>query len=753
MQLHPYTREALIYKASLTRAGAKEAFVKNPRVVTGPSDESQVPKAGAEEDSQDKEWAGSQTPLEDEESWPRRRRSLSPKGKGKEKERLPIWARSLSSDGDSPPRRPGPMRKRASLSGATAARAPESPPRRPGPMRTHAQKTNPATRTNENSPGPSRRPFMNDLLGTRNKDGDEDNSESPLSQLKLDSGVHRRAHKTIVTYSSKAAERSRRRSPVQAISSSSTPPMENLSQPAETSPSSPTTAAIGMRSSLPLRPHSPASHDGSSSPLPFPDFESRPRPSAIRRLPSVQIQDNTDEPPLMIADAESEDEEMDVVPRFTGKLRVPESFSDNETESQPGNRSRREGSSSPKSTATPTDKNSPATTESEEETEHLTEHQAKVDRQRRKALVRVLPAFMIKKLEARSSRREAREDDISDDESDNSPKEHGRRPSTEPPSDQEDHRQGRVRRIYNPGGRLEIQGDSESSDSDRGRNRDEPSKRRQPSREDDRVSVDEIVDLRHDFEDRIASSEAEESEEDEVDIGSWLERPSLESSNSHPRISSQNPRQQRDRRPSPPPRDGDLIDRMLSRHVGISAGRKKLSTSARNRNSTSGKPRKRVPKGQTTLHEYTDHGAARSAGSGGQRSRHHRSGRGGTTATGEPSRPKDKIVLDLTGGGPTLQQRKLTRVPSSHRRTTRDGAVNITWRQETGARHATADEQNAIVISDDDGEAEGPPSSPPAHDLLTVLQPDTGAAVNPQPAGPRPTGKTQAENRPRERNS
>lgn len=753
IQLQPFTREALMYKATLMRAGAKEALVKNPKGMTGPSDESQAPNAGVEEDSQDKEWAESQALLDDDESGSRMRRSLSPKGKGKEKERLPVWARLRSSDGDSPPRRPGPMRRHASPPRRPGPmRPPDSPPRRPGPARTHAQKTNSATRPRQSSPGPSRRHFMDSLLGTGSNDGDEDRSTSLLSQSVLETGIHKRAHKTIVTYSSKAAEKSKHRSPPRAqISSSSTPPpIDGLINPVETSSSSPTTAAFGIRSSLPLRAHSSINNDASSSPPPFPDFESRPRPSATRHSPSARVLDVIDEPARMVADQDSEEEEeeeeREVAPRLTGRFRIPESFSDNEDKSQTGNRNQREDSS----VQSVARESSPATTESEEEAEDLTEHQAKVDRQRKKALVKVLPAFMIKKLEAQASRRERGGDESSDEESHNSPGEDQHSRSPEPPSDEE-HGQGRVRRVYNPGGRLDIQGDSESSDSDRRRSNSRRDIPRRPSQEDDRMSVDEIVDLRHDLEDRIASSEAEEDEEDDVDIGSWLERPSLESSGSRPQPSSQAPRETRDRRPSPPPRDGDLIDRMLSRHVCISAGRKKLSASSRNRHPSSGKPRKRAPKGQTTLHQYADSGAVRNGGSGVQRRRHHQSGRSGATGSGGASRSKDKIVLDLTGGGPTLQQRKLTHGSSSHRRGAREEAVKITWREGTGAKRTIADQQAAIVISDDD-EGE-PPSSPPMNDLLAVLQPEAPAAENPQPTAQRPTGGSrQVENRPPERN-
>ncbi|KAG8998194.1 hypothetical protein FRB90_012355 [Tulasnella sp. 427] len=739
IQLQPYTREALLYKATLVRAGAKEALVKGSKA---PQDESHRPSAAIEEDSQDKEWAESQTPLDDEESGPRRRRSLSPKGKGKDSTQRPAWARSRLFNDNSPPRRPGPMRRR--LSPEPEVPLPESPPRRLGPMRTLTQKGKSVIRPGGNSASSSRSNFMDGLVGTRKIRGAEHSSGGSLSS---DSGREKRPHKAIFTYSSKGVERSRHRTPPRTAASSSTPPHGDvLPNSTGLSSSSPTTAAPGIRSSLSLRPQSPASNASSSSPLPFPDFESRPRPYKTRPSSSAQTPNEPKDEPLMIQDEGSEEEASIPPPRLTGRMRVPESFSDGETEAQSGVRSPNEGHSSVQSISIRSEgSGSPTTTESEDDAEALTEHQAKLDRQRRKALVRVLPAFMIKKLEAQAARRERNGSDPSDEDSDDDQEEHQRRRAAEALPEQ-DQRRGTVRRIYNPGGRLDIQGDSQSSDSDAARRSSRPEIRRPSTQDDDRMSMDRVIDLRYDVGDLIASSEAEESEDDDVDIGSWLQRPS-ESLDSNPRVTTQTSRRPKEQRPSPSPRDGDLIDRMLSRHVGISAGRRKASLSHRSRHSSGTKSRRRAPKGQAALDQYADGGISRQGGSSARHSGNHPSRRRQHTA-GKAS-TRDKIVLDLTGGGPDLQQRKLVRTHSSHRHDTRDGAVSITWREEPGGSRGTAKAENAIIISDDDDEADGPPLSPPMNDLLAVLQPNGPEAGTPQAISIHSAHPRQAVQQPR----
>ena len=102
IQIAPYTREALVYKATLVRAGAKEALVKDPKRVVGVA--AQGEETGeAEEDSQGREWdedASQFQPPDEDDSF---------------RERPPVRKRTYVFDRKRPEPSPSPERARPKL--------------------------------------------------------------------------------------------------------------------------------------------------------------------------------------------------------------------------------------------------------------------------------------------------------------------------------------------------------------------------------------------------------------------------------------------------------------------------------------------------------------------------------------------------------------------------------------------------------------------------------------------------------------
>ncbi|KAG8904169.1 hypothetical protein FRB99_002150, partial [Tulasnella sp. 403] len=594
MQLMPYTREALMYKATLLRAGAKEALVRNPKAVE-PLKEPDAENVGMEE-TQDREWAESEQELDG----------------NKPHERRP-------SEGP-PVRHAQKKRRRRQSSANSSARVMET---RPGP----------SSSENETAPPPPKKrsvdmikKFIDDIGGSIS----DDEEMAPVPVLNL-----RRPK----NYSTKFSN-TRQQTAARSSSSQSLPALRS-------SPSSPT--AIGIRSSE--QPTTSTIRISSDSPGPS------------RRSTAFLIHELSPIP------TDEED-----IPKLVPHLRARSIA-----------KARDGGSLSDHSVLHLSDEDSGR--------EKTPEHIRRLDRQRKKALVKVFPAFMVKRMQAQAGVQERRirsqriesESDSSGESRPTSPSDHTSGRENGPP--------GRRRFVPNPGGRLDVQGDPESSDI-------EVLEHRRPAEVHREVSKDNPVndDDRDNSGGKSTSSSGDEETDDEDvghnDLNRWLERPT------HVPTAA---------RRSPPPRDGDLIDRMLSRHVNI-------TSEPRRRRERPATGRRRRLKGQTTLLDYARDISSTRVSSDTPRHPSNTSGH----------RSKIYVNVDRQNKSSYISSRNT----SHSTRRPRSSAVDVRWSRKSSGQsmqHAYSKSGRHTLLSDGDDYEQ-------TEDLIAALQP----VVGPSRPAPRP---------------
>lgn len=364
---------------------------------------------------------------------------------------------------------------------------------------------------------------------------------------------------------------------------------------------------------------------------------------------------------------------------------------------------------------------------------------SKRDKARRKALIKVFPAFMVKRMEAGLRRQDnpgGRSSPTNDEEDS---EEDGRTPNKI-----DIRSSGRTRIVPVPRGRLEIQGDPESSDVepeapplprlsegfDRFGDEDlgySGGEAHYDSWADDHGQNDfggdgQNGDSDHAslLDDRIASSEESEGSDDEVvdleNVENWLDHRSPSPHGLERGGEANVPRA------AASFREGDLIDRMLQRHVNLSTKRR------RNAKTTTNKlKRRRVPKDQSTLSDFQRPMDAPS----GHRDRTSSSRSKGIGKQDMKQRPRHpKIHLDLTRGGKPSSSTSRPRSGGFPRHRAREQQVSITMR-DCPSKLSAKRGKEPIVISDDENVARTSPpplrdNSEVPYDLADLLRPDHG---------------------------
>ncbi|KAG8878846.1 hypothetical protein FRB97_002173 [Tulasnella sp. 331] len=696
IQLNPYTREALMYKAILARAGAKEAFVRDVRVMAGVGDgHRRRDDGGAEIDADEtQDWDGDGE--EDEESQsPRRRRQKSSDVLdivGSSTLKAP--SRSVPTARQGVPLPSGQPAARQHLSAQPSSRrAPKSilPPRT-------QQVSKDAHQTD-----------VAQALESLTSDDDEDD---PITKML------REKEKT-VTGASPATRASavhppkasmlRHRSSFTLTSSDTTPPSPMGSA------SSATAAPIVMSPLQSL--HLPRRFGSSSPPMPptrhrlnsgRPSDHSTAIVGQERTIDPIHVEGDT--PPAKRERSPETTQDPDADDGDDGQIRSSESDDEDEDEG-------------------------------EDEDDERALRESKRDKKLRKTLVKVFPAFMVKMMEKDKQRQQQKKKQphrrlSSDGDGDNPPL----HDNSGEDSDEVRERSGRVRIVPNPRGRLEIQGDPESSDHEAGLaapesppfsapwngsdsgviepGDDEFNGWRSRSQDNDNVGIDSDSDPPHGRDDRIASSEESEEDDQEAGIGDfdvncWLDHaspdPPLAVS-----VGGRHP-------PTITPREGDLIDRMLSRHVNISSIRRKLKFGG-----AGTKKRRRRQRDQPTLWEYQEQ----------QQQQRPSKRRTHTTASKakEPGpRPSTKIYVNVvrTSSPSSLHSRHQTHSRTGGRAEEGEQPLSITFRQPNAAVPSGA--HQPIVISDDDDYPGvgglGSQSSQPVQDFSHLLRPKQNRAV------------------------
>ncbi|KAG9026890.1 hypothetical protein FRB95_008343 [Tulasnella sp. JGI-2019a] len=660
IQINPYTREALMYKATLARAGAKEAFVRDIRNVVGAEDgRRRGSEVGMDVEEETQDWNGDADEDEESQSQQQRRRSIE---RGR-----PIRSSSVA-------RRPIVARQPVPHQPSKQS-AKQPPPGHPAVGQTPAAKT-----SRHKSKADMLKSVAEALGGLISDDEDDPIMEMLRKEGKTTPPVTSRKVPTTV-YASKASTM-RHRSPLPT--SSNTSPLMPLGS------ASSVTAAVPVTSSF-----------QSLDPPPFGSMSPSPPPRKHRRANLQKPEDD----PIVIED------DSPPAKRRPQEART-QAVDDNDNDVEMDSR----GSQS--------DASSDDDDDEDDNDDERALGESKRDKRLRKTVRRVFPAFMVKMMQAdnqRQQKRQAHRTSSSDDE-DDSPAPRNQQVSEDSDGDEGRERVGRIRIVPNPRGRLDIQGDPESSDHEHngskgvdgheGNGPDEWDMRNWGNYGDDGVGVGPGGNEPPVWDDRIASSEESDTDERNADIvdfdvNSWLDRPSPA------------PREAAGRRPSAPHREGDLIDRMLTRHVNISSTRRKPRPAG-----TAIVKRRRGTKDQPTLREFQQ-----------QHPLKHRA-QVGSSKTKEPGQRRQPKISVNVARGPVPSSSHQTHRHQTHSRRQaargREQPLSITFRKLSPT--APLKRREPIEISDDDDDGYRMPdqeglSNQPAPDFFDLLRPERNPLV------------------------